>query len=101
MSISDSTKLEVFRGAMLLAIGIADTVFIHWVGNVNWWVAWMIASAMTFAIDLSSKVRDNRRLFDLNDRELVRVSALANHLEERLIEIQNELDEVKLHTHHQ
>jgi len=90
------TKAAIFSGAFIFAIGVAEAIFIHWVGNVNWWVAWFIAAATTSCIEISIKVNANRKLFDLNDKELVRVSALANSLEQKVADLESELESLKV-----
>jgi hypothetical protein len=88
-------KVAIFTGALIFAFGIAEALFIHWVGNVNWWIAWFISSASTSAIQVGMKVSENRKLFDLNDRELVRVSSLANSLEEKVADLESEVESLK------
>jgi uncharacterized protein YlxW (UPF0749 family) len=88
-------KLAFITGALIFAFGVAEAIFIHWVGNVNWWIAWFISSASTSAIQIGMKVSENRKLFDLNDRELVRVSALANSLEEKVADLESEIEGLK------
>jgi hypothetical protein len=89
------TKVAIFSGALIFAFGVAEAIFIHWVGNVNWWVAWFIAAATCSCIEVSTKVRENRKLFDISDKELVRVSALANSLEEKVADLENEIEILK------
>lgn len=88
-------KVATVTGALIFAFGVTEALFIHWVGNVNWWIAWFISSASTSAIQLGMKVSENRKLFDVNDRELVRVSALANSLEEKVADLENEIEILK------
>lgn len=88
-------KVDLITGALLFALGVAEALFIHWVGNVNWWIAWFISSASTSATHVGMRVSENRKLFDLNDRELVRVSALANSLEEKVADLESEVERLK------
>jgi uncharacterized protein YlxW (UPF0749 family) len=88
-------KLAIVGYAVQIAIGIADAVFIHWVGNINWWVAWSIAGAVSAAAGMQVKINENRKLFDIADAELVRVSALSDRLEEKVSELQEQLEQTE------
>jgi uncharacterized protein YlxW (UPF0749 family) len=91
----DKKKLEIFSYALTFAIGIGEALFIHWVGNVNWWVAWSIAGALSAGAGMQVKINDNRKLFDIADAELVRVSALSDRLEEKVSELQEQLEQAE------
>lgn len=90
-----ATKVEIITGTFLFALGIAEAVFIHWVGEVNWWIAFFIAAASSSAIQRGMTISANRKLFDINDRELVRVSALASSLEEKVADLESEIESLK------
>lgn len=66
-----------------------------WLVKGNGWLIWFLSSAEWSTIVLSMKVTGNRKLFDIADRELVRVSALANSLEEKVQDLGSKLEEVK------
>jgi hypothetical protein len=89
----EKKKLALFTGALTFALGIGEAVFIHWVGNVNWWVAWSIAGVFSAGAGMQVKINENRKLFDIADTELVRVSALANGLEEKVSLLQEQLEQ--------
>lgn len=88
-------KVELITGALVFAIGAAEAIFIHWVGDINWWVAWFIAAASSSGLQASMKITANRKLFDISDTELVRVSALANALEEKVADLESEIENLK------
>jgi hypothetical protein len=66
-----------------------------WLVQGNGWLIWFLSSTEWSVLMLSVKVADNRGLFDIADRELVRVSALANSLEEKVQDLESKLEEVK------
>jgi hypothetical protein len=66
-----------------------------WLVEGNGWLIWFLSSAEWSTLILSVKVADNRNLFGIADRELVRVSALANSLEEKVQDLESKLEEVK------
>ena len=90
------TRNVIAKDAILSTLTVAEAVFIHWVGNVNWWIAWLLAAGFTSSIEQRMTLRDNRRLFDIADAELVRVSALANALEEKIEGLESEIESLKL-----
>lgn len=92
------TKMAIFEGVVSFSMMVGVAAFIHWVGEVNWWVAWAIGAGFANGVDASMKIKANHRLFDVADKELVRVSALANNLEEQLAEVKSQLDELKFAT---
>jgi hypothetical protein len=62
-----------------------------WLVEGNGWLIWFLSSTEWSTLMLSVKVADNRKLFDIADRELVRVSALANSLEEKVHDLESKL----------
>jgi chromosome segregation ATPase len=81
---------------------MASTWFIHWVTDAGWWLSSIVASAITTGAELSTEIRDlrteiqsNKRLFDISDAELVRVSALANELQTKVDDLEQEINSLK------
>jgi len=66
-----------------------------WLVEGNGWLIWFLSSAEWSTLILSIRVAENRKLFDIADRELVRVSTLANALEEQVRDLESKLEDVK------
>jgi len=65
---------------------------VYWLVGGSIWLDLFLTSALSHAAFLSRRSSEQRRLFDIADAELVRVSSLVGWLEEQLCEIQSKLD---------
>lgn len=59
------------------------------------WLELFLSGVVAFAIYLNGRLIENRRLFDIADAELVRVSALANGLEVKASLLQEQLEQAE------
>lgn len=93
-----STKRIIFT--FLCVIG--STVLIHAFSDLSWWAALGISSGVQTILALQDELRtlhhdldqlDN--YFSIADAELVRVSALATELEEKLGDLTIKYDELR------
>jgi hypothetical protein len=75
----------------MVAVGL-----VYWLVGGSWWLALFLGSAMANIAESYRRIRWNRQLFDVSDAELVRVSAIANSLQEETIELRSRLTEIKI-----
>ncbi|HXP39458.1 MAG TPA: hypothetical protein VN833_04280 [Candidatus Acidoferrales bacterium] len=92
---ASAKTIEFAKGALTFGFFVGEAIFIHWVGDVNWWISWLIAACFASVVEIQGKIRENRKLFDISDAELVRVSALANSLEEKVADLESEIESLK------
>jgi len=65
---------------------------VYWLVGGSIWLDLFLASALSHATYLSRRLSEQRRLFDIADAELVRVSSLVDRLEEEFSQIQSKLE---------
>jgi hypothetical protein len=70
------TKASIGKWLVEFIVFLAILGLNWWLVEGNGWLIWFLSSTEWAGIMLSVKVTDNRNLFDIADRELVRVSAL-------------------------
>jgi hypothetical protein len=93
--VKQETKNAIAKGLVEFAAFLLILGLNWWLVEGNAWLIWFLSSAEWSTLMLSVKVSDHKKLFDIGDRELVRVSALANSLEEKLSDLESELEKVK------
>jgi len=79
----------------LLVEWLAAVGLVYWLVGGSWWLALFLGSAMANVAESYRRIRWNRQLFDISDAELVRVSAIANSLQEETAELRSQLTEIK------
>lgn len=77
----------------LLIEWVAFIALVRWLVGISWWLDLFLGSAMSNAAEFYRRIRSNRELFDITDAELVRVSALANSLDEEVAQLRTQLAE--------
>ena len=76
----------------LLIEWLAYFGIVYWLVGGSIWLDLLLTSVLTHTAHLTRQVNRQRLLFDIADAELVRVSALANRLDEDLGEFQGKLE---------
>jgi hypothetical protein len=75
--------------------GLTAAVITYEIGGTSYRPALLMGIPIAWLRYLHNIVTADRFLFDLNDAELVRVSAIANHAEEKLAELDYKLQEAE------
>jgi hypothetical protein len=66
---------------------------VFWLVTGDIWLHLALASALVMALQALQQITRCKQLFDIADAELVRVSALANSLEQKVADLQIALTE--------
>lgn len=64
---------------------------LHYVSDVSWGVSFMLAFVFAYVFKLKDELRELRLHFSIADAELVRVSALANDLEQEVLDLREKV----------
>ena len=93
---------KFFFWLLWIVVWLVSVGLVHWLVGGSWWLALFLGSAMANVAEIYRRTADinkcvvwNRNLFDISDAELVRVSALANSLEEQSATLRSQLEEIK------
>jgi hypothetical protein len=86
-------KAKVILLAWLAGEAAVYTAALYWLVSISLRLDIVLAGLLTSVLYVRRIVEHNKSLFDINDAEVVRVSALANRLEGKVLDLEGKLDE--------
>jgi hypothetical protein len=89
------TKVAVAKWAVEFVLFLFYLGLNYWLVDGNGWLIWFLSSAEWSGTVAAIRISENRKLFDISDRQLVHVSGLVDQLVERIDELESSLKEVK------
>lgn len=89
------TKVAVAKWAVEFVLFLFYLGLNYWLVDGNGWLVWFLSSAEWSGTIAAMRISQNRKLFDISDRQLVHVSGLVDQLVERIDDLELSLKEVK------
>lgn len=89
------TKVAVAKWVVEFGLFLFYLGLNYWLVDGNGWLIWFLSSAEWAGTIASMRIAENRKLFDIADGELVRVSGLVDQLIERIEDLESSLKETR------
>jgi hypothetical protein len=88
------TKVAVIKWSMESILFLFYLGLNYWLVQGNGWLIWFLSSAEWAGTIASMRIAENRKLFDISDRQLVNDSKTVDHLVERVDQLESDLKEM-------
>jgi uncharacterized protein YlxW (UPF0749 family) len=89
------TKVAIAKWSVEFVLFLVFLGLNYWLVAGNGWLIWFLSSAEWSAAVAMARIAENRKLFDINDRQLVEVSKTVDQLVERVDQLESDLKETK------